>query len=862
MLARRRLFRILEVGVRGPVTLISGPAGSGKTLLVTSWLRQGRWTGPVAWVSVQRGEHDAERFWTQVGDALRSTDASPRQRTPRGQSAKRVMDLLKDLAAPILLVLDDIDELRNHEAIHSLSALLAQTQPHLRVILLARRSLSLGLHRLRVAGDLTEIHSADLAFTFEETGDLLTAAGVALPNDAVRLVHERTDGWAVGLRLAAQALAESPDPARLAAEFSGTERTVAEYLKAEVIAGLPVAVRTMLTRTSVLDLVSGPLADALTGRSDGDKVLQDLEDANAFVVSVDPTRTWFRYHRLFRDVLMLALRREGNEQTERLHRIAVRWHEQHGSAIQAIRHAQSAGDWRYASRRLAQRALELCLNARHATFDELVARFPEHVLTSDAEFAALMAAQRVTRGRFGDADVYLRRAQRRSRSLSPARQAEFQVTLLLVTLAHAHATGDSGAVTKAAHSLLEHAHEERSAGVVASDDLQAVALMGLGFAELWADRLDVADGHLQDGMALASRLQLPYLTIGCVGAWAQLAIATRQFVVAEQRARKAIELASELGSADTPILSMAYAALGAALAERGLLSESEQWLDRAASSLARWSGPHEIVLIPFYRGLLSLVQGRSGSALEHFQDAERDGRRLHMCSRLATSLAAWQARAHIRLGDIDAAAAALADAGRARGDADDWCNVAAHLHLAANRPEAAMETLAPALAAADAGGASSVETRLLEALAQERLGEEALAERALERALDGAQSAGSVLILLALPEIRGLLERHPRHRTAHGALISDLLDHVSGVAMPPSDEEAARLHATLSPRERDILGLLPSNLTAAQIARELIVSVHTVKTHMRSLYAKLGVHRRADAVNRARDLGLLTRSLR
>ena len=300
------------------VAVLSAPPGSGKTVLLRSWIAEPGRAGRVAWVAVGRGEQDPQRFWLSVLGALRGTSAGSglvRELTaaPDLDGWAVVERLLKDLtplADRLWLVIDDMHELRSAEALAQLFELLVmRAPPELRFVLATRHDLRLGLHRLRLEGELSEIRTADLRFTQAEARELLTAAGVALPEPALAMLHERAEGWAAGLRLAALSLAAHEDPERFAAEFSGSERTVADYLLAEVLERQPDEVRRLLLRTSVLERVSGPLADALTGGSGGERMLAELEQANAFVVSLDAGRSWFRYHHLFADLLQLALRR-------------------------------------------------------------------------------------------------------------------------------------------------------------------------------------------------------------------------------------------------------------------------------------------------------------------------------------------------------------------------------------------------------------------------------------------------------------------------------------------------------------------------------------------------------------------------
>ena len=250
--------------------------------------------------------------------------------------------------------------------------------PELRFVLATRHDVRLGLHRLRLEGELAEIREPDLRFTVAEARELFAAAGVDLPDPAPLV--ERTEGWAAGLRLAALSLAGHPDPGRFAAEFSGTERTVAEYLLAEVLDRQGEPVRRLLLRTSILERVNGELADLLTGDSGGERVLQDLEAANAFVVALDARRSWFRYHHLFADLLQLELRRTEPDQVAGLHRAAAGWFAGHGYPVEAIRHAQAAQDWDLAGRLLADHWPGLYLDGQAAVIHELLAGFPAETL--------------------------------------------------------------------------------------------------------------------------------------------------------------------------------------------------------------------------------------------------------------------------------------------------------------------------------------------------------------------------------------------------------------------------------------------------------------------------------------------------
>jgi DNA-binding SARP family transcriptional activator len=426
---RASLFRRLGGSAR--VSVVSGPPGSGKTVLLRSWVAHAGLAGQAGWVAAGRDDCDPRRFWLSVLDALRRTAAGsalvPEVTAAPDLDGWAVVErLLSNLAAlrdPVWLVIDDVHEV-GPEVMRQLELLVLRAPSTLRFALATRRDVRLGLHRLRLAGGLAEIRAADLRFSAGEAAELFAAAGVNISSSAVALLHERTEGWAAGLRLAALSLAGHPDPERFAQEFSGSDRTVAEYLLAEVLDRQPEPVRRLLLRTSILERVNGKLADLLTGDDDGERVLQDLEEANAFVVSLDGTRSWFRYHQMFAGLLALELRRTGPGQVTGLHLAASQWFAAHGYPVEAIRHAQAAEDWDRAARLLADHWLGLYLDGRDTVAHELLAGFPAGVLAADAELGALIAADELAFGTPDGVERYLGLAERAAAAVPQARRPQ------------------------------------------------------------------------------------------------------------------------------------------------------------------------------------------------------------------------------------------------------------------------------------------------------------------------------------------------------------------------------------------------------------------------------------------------------
>ena len=402
------------------MTVVSAPAGSGKTVLLRSWIEETGLTECAAWVQVARDERDPQRLWLSVLDALRQTVPGSALVRPLTAApdldgwamAERLLNDLVPVRERLWLVLDDLHELGSDQAWRQLELLVMRAPPQLRFVLATRHDVRLGLHRLRLEGELTELRVDDLRFSLAEAGALFDAVGVDLPGPTLTRLVDRTEGWAAGLRLAALSLAGRPDPERFAREFSGSERTVAEYLLAEVLSRQSPEVRRLLLRTSVLERVNGELADLLTGGSGGERVLQDLEEANAFVVSLDAARSWFRYHHLFAELLNLELRRLEPDEVTPLHRAASGWFAEHGHPVEAIRHAQAARDWGLASRLLADHWPGLYLGGQEMTVHTLMAGFPAGAYPADAELAAIAAADELAQGSLRAAERYLGLAER------------------------------------------------------------------------------------------------------------------------------------------------------------------------------------------------------------------------------------------------------------------------------------------------------------------------------------------------------------------------------------------------------------------------------------------------------------------
>ncbi len=874
------------------VVQISASAGSGKTVLMRSWIAEAGLARHAAWVSVDSEEPDPRRFWISVADALRGTAAGsvlvrPLTAAPDLDGWAVVERLLKDLAPledRLWLVIDDAHLLGPGGVLPQLELLVLRAPPELRFVLATRHDLRLGLHRLRLDGELTEIRTADLRFSLAEARALFGATGVELSDEVLARLHGRTEGWVAGLQLAALSLAGHPDPQRFAAQFSGTDRTVAEYLLAEVLDRQSEEARRLLLRTSVLERVSGPLADVLTGRSGGERVLQDLERAGAFVVSLDAGRSWFRYHRLFADLLQLELRRTEPNERAALHGAAAAWLAGHGHPVEAVRQARAAEDWGLAARLLSDHWLDLYLSGRGATLVELLARFPCGAVAASPELTAVRVASDLIGGSLEDARRHLAVATGALASVPADRRGRLQVLLSVLRLFLARRLNDFPVVAEEAQRLLALMKTAEGAQLGLGEDLRAATFISLGIAEIWALQFEDAERHLEQGVDLARQIGRPYLELHGLAHGAHAMLLFRPDASQAEWSRQAIELAERHGWGEESLAGMAYAQLGMVMLYQGRLDEAEPCLERAERTLRAEVEPAAGMSLRYARAVLELARGRYQEALAAFRGAEKLAVTLVRPHTSVTSMRSRMLQTLVRLDQTGRAEQVLAELGEDERASAEMRTAVAALRLASDDPQAAADALAPVLDGSVSGvrRVRMVTALLLEARARDALGDQAAAGRVLERALDITESTG-VLLPFLLDPAPALLERHRRYRTAHPVLISQILNlprgygragspsqGLSGGMGPPGEGSRGGLRGIVPPRmteqltdcETRVMRYLPTHLTMHEVAKEMFVSVNTVSTHTRHLYAKLGVHSRHEAVDRARALGLLAPSAR
>jgi LuxR family maltose regulon positive regulatory protein len=861
LIDRRDLVATLDRAADKRVTIISAPAGSGKTSLLRAWADRPGQNRRIAFLSVQPDQHDAQLFWLALLGAVRAATggAEPPPAAPGFNGQAMVDKVRSELAAsggPWVLIIDDLHELSSAEAAEQLTALLADLPSGVHVVVATRRDPPLRLHTLRLAGELAEIRAAQLRFTPGETRELLTAAGITLPDPVVATLHQRTEGWAAGLRLAVLSLAGHPHPERFVAEFSGSDRTVAEYLMAEMLDRQPPQVQRLLLRTSVLDRVNGELADLLTAATGSERILLDLEDANAFVVSLDPGRTWFRYHHMFSGLLRLVLRRTLPGDITELHRLAARWYADHAQVADAIRHLQAAGDWTEAARLLTDHAVSLTLDGQAGTVAALLRTFPARTSEDYPGLALVHAIADLDQLRLDQAAAHLDLARAYAATTSRDRQHRLRMCIASLDMLLARLRGHFDGVFAHVGVLTAPAAGQSNADVALGSDLRAVALLNLGVTQAWSLRLADSERHLLAGAALARAINRPYLEVACL-AHLGFAATGHSFTAARRHCEDAIEQAARHGWHTEPVIAPAQVTLAGILIWTGEFDHGQRWLDRARRSTRAGSEPGIRLLIHLISAILPAARGQHGEALAEFVAAGQVQALMAGRHALSSRVTAWTIATQARLGNVEEARAALAAVDDRLLTAGEIRNAAAVVRLAEQDPAGARGELRAVLdgSAPVNPYLTLVEAQLLDALACRSLGDERAARAAVERALQLAEP-DRLILPFAMTGAWELLTAIAPQGTSHAALVADILDAVhsgdtEGVTAPEPAEE-------LSPSELRVLRYLPTNLTRPEIAGQLSVSLNTVNTHIRRIYTKLGATDRSSAVQRGRHLRLLS----
>jgi LuxR family maltose regulon positive regulatory protein len=884
LVARPRLAERLSRGTESALTLLSAPAGFGKTTLLTQWLAPDPADGrSVAWLSLDPRDNDPAVFWTYLVAALQAVDpaigvsARSLLHSPQAPSETILESLLNDLSAvpgDVVLVLDDYHVIEARDVQEGMAFLLDHLPPQVHLVIATRADPSLPLARLRGRGELVEVRVADLRFTADEAAAYLSGVmGLELTSGDVEALEGRTEGWIAALQLAALSLQGREDVAGFIEGFAGDDRYIVDYLVEEVLQRQPDPVRSFLLHTSVLGRLSGALCDAVTGQDGGTAMLEALDRANLFVVPLDDRRQWYRYHHLFADVLRARLLDEQPERVRDLHLRASIWCERNGARPEAIEHALDAGDFERAAG-LVELAIPALRQARQeATLRRWLEALPDELFRSRPVLTIGYVGSLMSRGDLKGVAGRLDDAQR---WLDAQEQGQPARGMVVADQAGFRALPSSIAMYRAGRSLMlgdvtgTMTHARRALDLAAEDDHLArgapAALLGLAY---WTGgHLDEARQWYADAMTSLATAGYHSDVLGGAIVMADIAIAQGGLREAMSTFERGLQRA---GQADPPLRGAADMHVGISQ----LLCERDD-LDGALRHLltSRELGEHAGLPQNRYRWRVAMAriraaEGDPGAALGLLDEAQR----LYVgdFSPEVRPVAALRARLWVAQGRW---AEALSWA-RQRGlDAEDELSYLREFeHIALVRAlvaryadegdkrsidEAArlLERLLPAAEQGKRTG-SVIDVLVVQAMARQLQGDLPAAIASLRRALTLAEPEEYVRTFVDEgPSMAALLRAIGRTGTS-GSYVRRLL------AAFGTTKGSAPVHQDLidplSARELDVLRLLGTDLGGPEIARELVISLNTVRTHTKNIYAKLGVTNRRAAVRRGDELDLKSR---
>lgn len=871
---RDRLVEQLTESAHSPLTLVNGPAGAGKTLLVADWVT-GYEPGAVAWLTVEPQDSAPGVFWSYVLHAFRHHGiALPEDIGSPARPGEVDHSLLARLAAwlngrdsPVTLVLDEFDRVAGAAAVaEELQFVLRHAGEGLRLVIISRTEPLLPLHRYRAAGELVDIRADDLAFRAEETAALVDRHGLPLSAEAARVLTERTEGWAAGLRLCTLAAQRADDPESFLKDFEAGHSTVADFLLGEVLRAHPEETQDLLLRTSILEETHPDLANALTGRDDAEPILEELQRANAFVEPIG--HSWYRLHPLFAEILRVHLRVRHPGLEPELHRTAAEWLSRAGLLDQALPHAADAGDWELAAVELVDHLAigRLLTGLAAERLDGLFARMaPE---ASGPAPDLVRAARELAHHDVDRGVTYLRRAEENLPGGDPGDgAAAARLSCAVLRVLAARVAGSADLAETAARDAAEAQRALPADRLERHPELTARMLTDLGSAQLWAGRFDAARSTLSAAVDAAQGRSTAFARHEALGRLALIDFLHGRPGRAEAHARRAIAEAEQSGLPMSDRTGMAQLVLAAVAIDRDDLAAAQGDLDQAAATSAASRDPVVAVELAIQRSRMLVARGDPRTALLALDDMA--GRPLvptgpssWVSDRIATATAA----AHLADGDPKAAVRVFEEQGKVfdeqsshspeSPESPESLAAEARARVAAGDSERALRILDEFRDDEGRGPVIDVGVLLARAQAVDALGDSAAAESLVLRALTAARphhvrrpflEAGSWL--------RQLLLNRPALAREHAWLTSTRSPQPA--ASRQREEPVSPQPEPLSAREQDVLERLAQLMSTEEIAADLHLSVNTVKTHLKSIYRKLAATRRGSAVRRARELGLL-----
>jgi len=919
LVSRRRLIERLSAGLGRKLTLISASAGFGKTTLLSEWV--GACGRPVAWVSLDESDNDPIRFWAYFIAALQTIpvfkeadlgrSALAMFQAPEFPAAETSLPIevlltglineIVEIAVPFAFVLDDFHLIAERQIHETMAFLIDHLPPQMHLILSSRADPPWPLARLRARREMTEFRIDDLRFTPEEAAAFLNdAMGLALLPEDVAALEARTEGWIAGLQMAAISVRgwrrrrAHRDLSRFIESFTGSHRFVLDYLVEEVLEQQSPAMQEFLLRTSILGQVTASLCDALTERKDGQAILTQLDQANLFLVPLDDERRWYRYHRLFADLLRSRLAQGQPGQVSVLHRRASEWYKENGLIAEAVNHAFAAGDLEWAVGLIEENALSMIYRRELATLVGWLDSLPDEVVRARPWLCVAQAWALVNVGQLEAAEPLLQGAEKALVGLDEQAKgpvpsavegpvlsiaegpvlsiAEGRRIASYITFVRAYLAGLSGNMALAA-KLTREALER-----LPEEDLMArsYAVMWLAFTLRWNGELVAAAQAFAQAIAVSQAAGDIHINLhslsGLAGLQSMLGQLRKAVAIYQDALRLADEYARQ-GEWRLPITSLLHSNMSAVLRE---WNDLEAALHHASEGfeLSRHWGQPDIVLRGYVEmAAIRQAMGDADGALEAIQKARQ----------VASSLTSWadaalavdEARLRLAQGDVAAASQWGEDSGLGADDEIGFQYSFAYITLsrvrvAQGRLDEALGLLARLLEMTEAVGAmgQAIEILVLQALALQAQGQVDQALAALARALSLAEPGGYVRTFIDEGPPMGELLRQAVDRGVavdYAGRLLAIWDEETKDRGPGTEERDSSffhrpspvLAEPLSERELEVLRLLTTSLSSREIADELVISVSTVRSHIKNIYGKLDVHRRMDAVLRAEELGLL-----
>ncbi|MEO8511226.1 MAG: LuxR C-terminal-related transcriptional regulator [Chloroflexota bacterium] len=881
LVSRSRLEERLERGAGGRLTLIAAPAGFGKTTLLAEWMAASAEAGraTMAFVSLEQADNDVTSFWTSVAASVHRAVPSAGSASTMLQDAQSppiesvLAALVNDLGRvedDVTLVLDDYHVVDAADVQQQMADLIEHLPPHAHVVIATRADPAFPLARLRARGELVEIRAADMRFTADETATYLNeVAGLDLAASDVATLEARTEGWIAALQLAALSIQGRDDAARFIAGFAGDDRLVVDYLVEEVLQRQTDDVRAFLLDTSILDRLTGPLCDAVTGHSGGRGTLEALDRANLFVVPLDANRRWYRYHHLFADVLRARLLDERPEAITELHRRASEWFERNGERDRAIRHALAGENSERAAHLIELALPDLRRGRQDATLRRWLEALPREIFRNRPVLSEGYIGALMSNGELNDVDDLLDDAERwldpgaRTGSemvvVDESAFARLPSAIAMYRAARAQLHGDREGTLAHARRGLELAGDDDPIGRGGAAGFLALAHWATG-------DLEVAHDYWTDAMVSLNRAGYTVSATACMRPLAEIRAAQGRL----RDARRTYERGLELATAKNGSALRGAADMHTGLAELSLESND---LDAAADHLLtstqfdeRGAGlPQNASRRRIVTALLRAAEGDADAAIGLLDEAERTY--VSEYFPVVRPIRALTARFRIARGRLADAEDWVNERGIVADDDLDYLGEFEHVTLARvlmarstttgdDRPmRDAVALLDRLQAAAAAGGRQRtvIEVLVLLAIARRALDDDGQALTALRRAMALAEPEAHVRIFIAEgPPMTALLEL----AVAHG--ISP--PYARRLLAAGNRRRRQPLAEPLSDRELEVLRFLATDLDGPGIARELVVGLSTVRSHTKSIYAKLGVNGRRLAVRRGEELGLTTRT--